>query len=403
MTTNCYTNNIPKFKTPNKLSSIEYFDKLCLKGLKEKYGKNISDTIINRYNDEKAIISELNFIDIFLHHQKIIKSAKEKNIDLGIYRGSCNASLICYLLGLTHVDPIKYCLPFSRFISRERCCYPVLSIDIRPEQKNDFIKVVSDKYKEENIAIDTQPNDPLIIEDKFLDETDIFISNKPIEVRSIISSDNYYLKFNLHSFVGLDGVIGYDNFYKIPVDNNDVYSLINQGKFSDIFLPYELNEPGARELFNEINPQNIEEISGFYALFREIAIKSGLVQKYLEAKKSKNREYYCEELKPILETTYGIIIYQEQIIQVLNILGGFSSEKADIIRRLMATCKNVDEYKKDFIDNATNKIDNKKANKLWNTMCNTARACFLKAHSISFAQILYYETYQKLKGELSDD
>ena len=115
-----------------------------------------------------------------------------------------------------------------------------------------------------------------------------------------------------------------------------------------------------------------------------------MTEKYINAKNSDNIEYYNDDIKSVLEETFGEIIYQEQIMQILNITGDFSLEEADMIRRYMVKGEALPEIENLFIEKAKEKgIKYPKAKELWNKMQSSAKYCFIKAHSTSWALLLY--------------
>ncbi len=145
----------------------------------------------------------------------------------------------------------------------------------------------------------------------------------------------------------------------------------------------------------KIAPESIEELMAVSCL------NNNSVKKFFNAKFSEIREYEHALLEPVLKETYGKIIYQEQIIQILHILGDFSLAHADIIRRLMLKEATNEYYNRrdDFIESACNKNMNKTdAKLLWEHLSNISKDCRMKAHQISFVLMSYCNLYLLLKN-----
>ncbi len=183
---------------------------------------------------------------------------------------------------------------------------------------------------------------------------------------------------------------------KIPLDDRPTYERLCSGDTSGVF---QLESSGMRDLVVRLLPERFEDLVALLALYRPGPLKSGMVDDFIKRKLGKVAiEYEIPELKGILEETYGVIVYQEQVMQIATLLANFSLADADILRRAMGK-KNSDEMarqKKQFLEGAQrNKISSKKAEKLFDLMAKFAEYGFNKSHSAAYALIAFQTAYLK--------
>ncbi|MEE1107359.1 MAG: DNA polymerase III subunit alpha, partial [Macrococcus canis] len=137
---------LPKFPTPDGVSSDTYLEALCHKGLAKRYGSELSVLHKNRLNYELSVIKKMGFSDYFLIVWDFIKYAKMNQIFVGPGRGSAAGSIVSYVLGITNVDPIRYELLFERFLNPERITMPDIDIDFQDNRRDEVIQYVQNKY-----------------------------------------------------------------------------------------------------------------------------------------------------------------------------------------------------------------------------------------------------------------
>jgi len=181
---------------------------------------------------------------------------------------------------------------------------------------------------------------------------------------------------------------------QIDLDDQKVFKQLCQGNTVGIF---QLESPGMTRVVQKIHPQSIEDISIASALFRPGPQAN--IPTYVENKKHpEDIKYIDERLIPVVEPTYGIIIYQEQVIQTLCLVANWSLAQADIVRRAISK-KKVDklyEIKKDFIEAAVkNKFTEDKAEKIFEYLMKFASYGFNHSHSIAYALVSYQLAYLK--------
>ena len=388
----------PIYNCPDNSSVEEYFDKLCLEGLKSRYGDNIHKNIMERYEKEKSVIFKLGLADIFLHYKDVINWAKNNNAKLGIYRGSAIGSLICYILELTNIDPIKYNLIFERFINSKRLfnC-PVIEFDVETGKKDELIEYIIDKYGCENTALGNELSFPLVNlnnKKEYLPlKTLIYVTKNPIKSSIPLG------KLDRETYISMENIDIFEKSkcLKFAIHPSDVLEEFKEIDIDDILIRKNIDfnlilnnfsEPGIK-ILKQLKPKNIEELTAIISLDRQGPIESGMVEKYIKARNLNKIEYYNDSVEQILKDTYGEIIYQEQIIQILNALGDFDLEEAEIIRRSMAQRKVLTEQEKIFIEKATDRgFKYVKAKELWDEMESCSINCFIKAHAISASLLL---------------
>ncbi|MBM17631.1 MAG: DNA polymerase III subunit alpha [Epsilonproteobacteria bacterium] len=182
----------------------------------------------------------------------------------------------------------------------------------------------------------------------------------------------------------------------IPLDDAKAFELIQAGKTSGVF---QLESEGLKEVLRKLQPSKFEDIIAVNALYRPGPLGSGMVDDFILRRHGKQKiEYLFDELAPILEETYGVIVYQEQVMKIASAIGGYSLGESDILRRAMGK-KKIDvmaEQKKLFIERATKRNFNaKKSEELFDLMAYFAGYGFNKSHSAAYAMIAYQTAYLK--------
>ena len=141
----------PPFDLPQGETPASYLSRLANQGMKKLY-PDLPTTVTDRLNYELKIINDLGFASYFLITWDIVREAKKRNIPT-IGRGSAANSLVCRVLGITEVDPIKYDLYFERFLNPERKDYPDIDIDFPWNRRDEMIEYIFEKYGQENVAL----------------------------------------------------------------------------------------------------------------------------------------------------------------------------------------------------------------------------------------------------------
>jgi DNA polymerase-3 subunit alpha len=183
---------------------------------------------------------------------------------------------------------------------------------------------------------------------------------------------------------------------EIPPDDPQTYALLCAGDTSGVF---QLESSGMRDLVVRLAPSRFEDLVALLALYRPGPLKSGMVDDFIKRKQGKTAiTYELPELKEILSETYGVIVYQEQVMKIATVLANFTPAEADLLRRAMGK-KKADEMamqKKNFLEGAqARKIPAKKAEKLFDLMAKFAEYGFNKSHSAAYAQVALQTAFLK--------
>ena len=182
----------------------------------------------------------------------------------------------------------------------------------------------------------------------------------------------------------------------LPLDDKKIYRLLCSGNTTGIF---QLESTGIREMTVKIRPNCFEDLVAILALFRPGPLDSGMTEEYIKRKHGKEKIRYLHPLlEPILRDTYGVIVYQEQVMRIAQQLGQYSMGEADILRRAMGKkdSEEMASQRERFIEGARkNKIEPKKAAEIFDQMETFARYGFNKSHSAAYAMISYQTAYLK--------
>ncbi len=180
----------------------------------------------------------------------------------------------------------------------------------------------------------------------------------------------------------------------LPIDDKKTFKLLAAGDTMGVF---QLESPGMRRVARSLKPSQFSDITAMVALFRPGPMD--LIPTFVEGKHNPKSIHYPDpSLIPVLEETYGVMVYQEQILQIANIMAGYSLGEADILRRAIGKKKKklLDENKKRFVDQSVEKGYSKEiAQKVWGFIEAFANYGFNKAHATSYAMIAYQTAYLK--------
>ena len=194
---------------------------------------------------------------------------------------------------------------------------------------------------------------------------------------------------------GENGAMGFD-IRKIPLDDPEVYKLLSSGLTRGIF---QIESTGMKDVLQGLNPSAFEDIIALLALYRPGPLDSGMVDDFIKRKHGRAEvDFPLPELEEILKDTYGLFVYQEQIMQTASAVADYSLGEADLLRRAMGKKKPAEmkAQRKRFLDGAKKKgINDKKAKEIFDAMEKFAEYSFNKSHSTAYALITYQTAYLK--------
>ncbi len=183
---------------------------------------------------------------------------------------------------------------------------------------------------------------------------------------------------------------------ELPLDDASSYEIFSKGFTSGVF---QFESPGMRDILRRYQPTRIEDLTALNALYRPGPLQGGMVDDFIARKHGRKAiSYDLPDLKEILEETYGVILYQEQVMQISNRLAGYSLGEADILRRAMGKKKaeEMAAQRERFLQGALAKgFPQKKAEKIFDLMEQFAGYGFNKSHSAAYAYLAYITAYLK--------
>lgn len=478
---------LPEFSTPNKEPPDEYLRKLCLEGLRKRYGENPDPQVIKRMEHELEVIKKTGFATYFLIVHDFVNWAKSNKILVGPGRGSVGGSLVAYLLNITNIDPLKNNLLFERFLNPERISLPDIDVDFTDRRRNEVIEYVAKKYGRKKVAqiitFGTMAARAVVRDvgralgysysfcDKIakmipfgytLDQAlatinelrslylgdekvrklidyakklegcvrhasthacGVVISNVDLDeicpLQYASQSDKTIVtQFEMHSieelgllkmdFLGLKNLTLIEDtvslvkklknieidIENLPPEDKKTFKLFQKGETIGVF---QLESEGMRKYLKQLKPNKIDDLIAILALYRPGPL--ALIPEYIAGKhKKKEINYLHPKLKPILQETFGIIVYQEQVMKIAQELAGFTLGEADILRKAIGKkdMQLLKEQKNKFIEGCKkNNISETTALQIWNWIEPFGRYSFNKSHSAGYAIIAYQTAYLK--------
>jgi DNA polymerase III subunit alpha len=466
-----------------KTDADERLRELSEKGL-ERLQKASDDIYKARLEEELGVIASKNFASYFLVVADMINWAKDNDIRVGPGRGSAAGSLVCYALGITDVDPIKYDLLFFRFINPERNDFPDIDTDFEDRRRKEVKDYLKKKFKHvASISTYTYFKDKGVVRDaarvfmvplqevnralKPVDTFEDFIDSPntkefrtrypevvwlaerlrgrirsvgvhaagvvvakddirkyaPVESREdaqdkvsgripvvaydmdtvadigLIKLDALGLKtlsVMSDTIKSIKGRTGKDiNLSELPMDDPKVYKMLSDGYTKGVFqaeaTPY-------TNLLIKMGVDKFEDLAASNALVRPGAMNT-VGASYIKRKHGDEAVQFIHPImKPFTENTYGVIIYQEQVMQACVHLGGMTWSEADKVRKIIGKkkdAKEFDQFKDRFIDGASKHISKKQAETLWHTFEAHAGYSFNRSHAVAYSMLSYYAAWLK--------
>ena len=182
----------------------------------------------------------------------------------------------------------------------------------------------------------------------------------------------------------------------LPLNDAGTYALLARGDLEGIF---QLESSGMRQIVRDLKPSSLEDISSILALYRPGPLDAGLIPKFINRKHGREAiDVAHEKLEPILKETYGIMVYQEQIMKIAQELAGYSLGEADLLRRAMGKKKKseMEKHQSMFVSGATARgVETQIAEALFEQMVLFAEYCFNKSHSTAYGAVTYQTAYLK--------
>ena len=493
---------LPDFEIPAGFKDAgAYLRHLAAEGLKKRYAKEMAANgnewkeINKRAEYELDTIISMGFTGYFLIVEDFINYAKDRDIPVGLGRGSGAGSIVAYALRITDIEPLKYNLLFERFLNPERISMPDFDIDFANEGREEVINYVTKKYGEDRVGqiitfgtlgakavikdvartlgisipesdmiTKLIPKDPKITLEKAIEDeprlrelekdsryTELFAlarkleglhrhssihaagivigksplidlvplyqeredsktgragaiatqySMKYLEPCGLVKMDFLGLKTldvikHTHELIRRRGGV-YSNFNveEVPEDDKAVFKMLGEGNSFEIF---QFESEGMQNILKQTKPTSIDDLTALNAMYRPGPMQN--IPRFVECKNGRQAITYPHpNLEGVLKETYGVIVYQEQVMEVARIIAGYSIGQADLLRRAMGK-KDKEIIAKErvpFIEGAIKcGYSEETAGIIYDILVPFADYGFNKSHAAAYAIIAYRTAYLK--------
>lgn len=502
--------HVPHFTPPEGMTVRAYAERLCEEGLRRRYPawdesadaqkkagltKKFRTTAEKRLAYEIDVLARMGFVSYVLIVADFVRFAREKGIAVGPGRGSAAGSFVCYLLGITEIDPLEYGLLFERFLNPSRQKMPDIDIDFCERRRDEIIAYVQERYgadhvahiatfstlryraalrdagrvlnaptsmidrlcaiigetarsgpvfdvitraKKENVRLHEMYRETtlarIIVELAEMIEglprnlsthaAGIVISPEVLQTRMPLvrgADGNLMTQYDMYAvgrlgylkmdFLGLTTLTIIDDtlqliretrgsspaLAEIPLDDAATFAHICTGEVLGIFQLEKSS--GMRRLVMSLRPSNFHDIIALIALYRPGAMDSSAA--FIARKQGKEKVTYLHpSLEPILKETYGTLVYQEQVMQIVHDVCGYSMAEADTFRQIMTKKKGewMSRERGRFLQRAVKKgLKESEAEELFGYIERFAGYGFNKSHATAYAFLAYWTAYLKVQ------
>ena len=481
----------PKLDLPRDKSAGDVLREQAIAGCKEIFG-SVSKEQEDRLNYELDVIDKKGYSPYFLLESGIVNFADNN----GIYtntRGSAAGSLVSYCMGITTVDPLRFRLPFERFLNPFRPSPPDIDLDVSDVHRDELIKYLADTYGREKVAqictfgtmmaraavrdigrvmgmpytkvdmisksipigsqgskmtikkaMDITPELKKMYDDdpevkKLLDMAQKVEGNArhiSVHAAAVIvgpddlvkftplqpetgGGDRVITQYEMHAaedvgMIKLD-ILGISNLTilansikivealhdikidikKVPLDDKETFELLARGETMGVF---QLSSGGMTKYLVDLHPERIEDVMAMVALYRPGPMNS--IPDYIARKRDpKKISFFVPGLEKILDMSYGIITYQDDVLFMAIQLAGYNWEEADKFRKAIGKkiVSEMEAQHSKFVDGCVNVsgIPKEKAEDLFRQIETFAAYGFNKAHAASYGIVAYWTAYVK--------
>ena len=448
------------------------------------------DLYMDRFQREVDLIRQKDYEDYFMIVSDMMKHAK-KTMLCGPARGSSAGSLICYLLDITEVDPIKHDLIFERFIDLNRFDLPDIDVDLPDRSRQNVIKYLKHKSGNDKVrclsninkfkaksaigefakGLNIPPFETAAVKDAIVERsggdarskmcimdtfetTDagkafvnkypamrlveqiedhashagkhaagILVATIPLTNYASLNSrdDVVMLEKRTAEVLGLLKIdclglrtlsiledvanqigIEYADFYTLPLDDAKTFQLFNDLRLQGIF---QFEGQALQIIVKQMGVKDFNDISAISALARPGALNSGGTARYIKYSNGDDvATYYSDVHRDITGYTNGIVVYQEQMMEMARKMGGLSWEDTQTLRHASSSSKGDEffgHYKTKFIEGALeNGYEPDVADTLWNDISSSGSWSFNKSHAVSYGLISYWTAWCKANHPL---
>src|SRR5690349_2905796 len=444
-----FINLMPRFPIPEGYASEdELFRAEVWKGMDRRYPDGYDDQRRKQAEYEIQVICQMGFPAYFLVVADFIMWAKNNGVAVGPGRGSAAGSIVSYAMGITDLDPIDHGLIFERFLNPERVSMPDIDIDFDERGRADVIRYVTQKWGSDRVAQIvtygtikakaaikdacrvlgfpyalgdriTKTYPPAVL-GKDMPLAGVFDEAHPrfkeaTEIRALYDAEAE-VKQVIDKARGIEGLIrqpgvhavgliksnqGIDiDLLGLRLDDKPTYELLGRGDTLGVF---QFDGGPMRALLRLMKPDNFEDISAVGALYRPGPMGVNSHTNYALRKNGQQQitpihPELEEPLREVLEPTYGLIVYQEQVQKAAQILAGYTLGQADLLRRAMGKKKKeiLDKEFVPFHQGCRERgYSDKAIQAVWDVLVPFAGYAFNKAHSAAYGLVSYWTAYLK--------
>jgi DNA polymerase III subunit alpha len=477
---------IPHFPVPDGETVESWLRKECERGLERRY-EAVNPELRKRLDYELGVITSMGYAGYFLIVADFIRFAREQRIQTTC-RGSAPGSLVTYTLGITPVDPIRYELPFERFLNPDRVTMPDIDVDFEDSRRDEVIAYVTRKYGADHVAqiitfgtmlaraairdvgrvlghsygevdrvakavpnqlgikleealevapqlremYDAEPPVKRIIDfarqlegvarNASTHAAGVVISREPLTqlmpLQKATNSEALMTQYEMHAiealgllkfdFLGLSNLTilrhavelvrqhrGEDiDLERIPLDDPKTFELLASGETTGIF---QLESAGMRRYVRELRPTSVHDLAAMVALYRPGPMEN--IPAYIRRKHGQEQVTYLHPLlEPYLKKTYGIFVYQEDIMAAAMALGGFTGPEADTLGYAIRKKKSsvLRAQREKFVAQAAERgVRPDVIDAVFKAFEPFERYGFNKAHAMCYGLIAYQTAYLK--------
>ena len=476
------TLRLPRFDVPEGYTLASYLRQSCEESVPRRYGAPRPE-VLQRLDYELGIIEQCHYSGYFLIVADFIREAKSRGMLVGPGRGSATGSIVCYLTGITDIDPLAHGLIFERMLNPERQSPPDIDLDFPDYRRDEIIEYVRTKYGADRVAqvitfntlgaraairdagrvmglsqdvidrvakaipfgksiADAMKEAPAFAEaieqeDQARQLVDIasriegltrhvgvhaaavVISTGPLTdlVPVQRGGDGIMTQYAMGPVVDV-GLVKMDflglatlsivektikqvrqnhgveiDLANLPLDDPETYALLGRGDAAAVF---QVESEGMRRLLRRFQPSCFEHLTALLALYRPGPLQEADV--FCDRRHGAPIEYLHPDLESILAETFGVILYQEQVMMTATELAGFSMPQAEIILRAMAKkqAAKMEQMKPLFMDGCVEHgVPRPTAEAIFARMETFSRYGFNKSHSAGYAMVAYWTAYLK--------
>lgn len=454
--------------TESVYDDMELLRKMAFEGMRYRYGDRDKEAY-RRIEKELDIIEKMGFASYFLIAADIIRYSMSKGI-YHVGRGSGANSIVAYCLRITDVDPISLDLYFERFLNPKRSSPPDFDIDYSWKDRDEIHRYIFDRYEDRHVALlgatttfrdrsvlleigkvhgfsknESLPQPIIGIAQQILDFPNIrsihaggvLITEEPITCYSALDMppkgflttqwDMYVAerlrveKLDILSQRGIGHIKDAANMIRknrgVDIDIHRVENFKKDEKVKNLLRNAETNgcfyieSPAMRGLLRKLRCDDYKTLVAASSIIRPGVAKSGMMRQYIQRfHDPQHIDYLHPVLKEQLEETYGVMVYQEDVLKVCHHFAGLDLGDADVLRRMMnhksRRKDEMTELKKKFFDNCKSRgYSDKVTREVWRQIESFAGYSFSKAHSASYAvesfQSLFLKAYFPLEFQVA--